>query len=123
MTKKFLFVFASLLPAIASATPVQNEIGYSKGALGAAALIKGDNERALKQILTSKVDANDPAKLINLGRVYARMGRTADAARAFQAVIDSRDHFDVMLSDGRVMDSRAVARRLLQQLQERVATQ
>lgn len=121
MTSKLIFAFALLIPAAGTAAPTQDEVGYSKGALGTAALMNGDNERALEQILASDADANDPAKLLNLGRVYARMGRTADAIRAFQAVIENRDHFDVMLSDGRIMDSRAVARISLKQLQASVA--
>lgn len=117
ITIKFLIPVALMLPAAGVAYAPQDEIGYSKGALGTDALMKGDNERALQQILTSKAEADDPARLINLGRVYARMGRKTDAINAFQAAIDSREHFDVMLSDGRVMDSREVARLSLRKLQ------
>ena len=82
---------------------------------GASAVMRGDNAAALKQMLAA--DANDPAVLINMGRVHARMGHMSDAAKAFEAAMTSRNHYDVLLSDGRIMDSRQVARLSLKHIQ------
>ena len=52
-----------------------DEISYPKGSIGYEALMRGDNEHAVSQILTSaQVSKHDLAKLLNLGRAYARMG-------------------------------------------------
>jgi Tfp pilus assembly protein PilF len=98
------------------------EIGYAKGALGYDALVAGQNELALQQLeAAEKVDANDPARLINLGQVYARLGRTGDAARMFMAAMKSNRHFDLVLADGSVVNSRHAANQALQNLNSRLA--
>ena len=104
-------------------TPSGGEIGYAIGSLGYDALVAGDNERAINQILTSeKVSRNDPARLINLGQAYARTGRTLEAKQMFTAAIVSRDEVDLILADGRVMSSKEAARQALAKLQARVAS-
>jgi uncharacterized protein HemY len=109
---------------VAHAQPAANgEIGYANGSLGYDALIAGDNERAINQILTNeKVSRNDPARLINLGQAYARTGRTFEAQQLFTAAMASRDEVDLILADGRVMSSKEAARLALAKLQARVAT-
>lgn len=99
------------------------EIGYAKGALGYDALVAGDSERAIKQILSNdEFSRHDPARLINLGQAYVRTGRTSEAERLFTHAIQSRDEVDLILADGRVMSSKVVARQALSSLQSRVAT-
>lgn len=99
------------------------ETAYPKGSIGYEALMQGDNERAVSQIMSSEgVSRNDPARLLNLGRAYARMGRTEDAARVFQIALQSRDTVDLVLSDGRVMNSKDAARQAFANLQTRLAT-
>jgi len=106
-------------PAIAQDS---GEIGYAKGALGYDALVAGQNEIALQQLeAAEKVDANDPARLINLGQVYVRMGRTGDAARMFMAAMKSNRHFDLVLANGTVVDSRDAANQALQNLNSQFA--
>lgn len=123
-TAKIVGIAAGLLlmgaPAFAQDS---GEIGYAKGALGYDALVAGQNELALKQLeAAEKVDANDPARLINLGQVYARMGRTGDAARMFMAAMQSDRNFDLVLADGKVVKSREAANLALQNLNSRFAT-
>jgi Flp pilus assembly protein TadD len=122
-------LFASVLIAaaasgVAHAQPATSgEIGYAKGSLGYDALIAGDNERAIDQMLTNaKVSRNDPARLINLGQAYARTGRTFEAQQLFTAAIASRDEVDLILADGRVMSSKEAARQALAKLQARIAS-
>ncbi len=106
-------------PAIAQDS---GEIGYAKGALGYDALVAGQNELALQQLeAAEKVDASDPARLINLGQVYARMGRTGDAARAFMTAMESDRNFELILADGTVINSRDAADQALQKLNNQFA--
>jgi len=99
------------------------EISYPKGSIGYEALMRGDNARAISQIITSEqVSKHDPAKLLNLGRAYARMGMTEQAAGYFKAAMQVRESVELVLADGRVMDSKVVARAAYANLQRRVAT-
>ncbi|WP_417620138.1 tetratricopeptide repeat protein [Parasphingorhabdus sp.] len=122
-TAKIIGIAAGMMlmgaPAIAQES---GEIGYAKGALGYDALVAGDNEIALQQLeMAEKVDANDPARLINLGQVYVRMGRTGDAARMFMAAMQSDRNFDLVLSNGTVVNSRDAADQALQNLNSQLA--
>lgn len=95
----------------ANAEPAKTEVGYPKGALGLAAIQDGDLAKAEAQLNSMKgVKASDPARLINLGQVYARTGRTEEAARAYEAAMKNPKEFDVLLVDGRIMSSREAAR-------------
>jgi Flp pilus assembly protein TadD len=113
-----------LMGVAAHAQPTMNiETAYPKGSIGYEALVMGDNARAVSQILTSaQVSRHDPAKLINLGHAYARMGRMAEASALFTVVMQSRDSVDLVLADGRVMNSKEAARKAYARLQPRLAT-
>ncbi len=122
-TAKIAGIAAAMLmlgtPALAQDA---GEIGYAKGALGYDALVAGENEIALQQLeAAEKVDANDPARLINLGQVYARMGRTGDAARMFMTAMQSDRNFDLVLANGDVVNSRDAANQALQNLNSQFA--
>jgi len=124
---KSLFVGMLLtvgLCGVAQAAPgSQGEIGYPKGSIGYDALVEGDNQRAISQILSSdRVSLRDPAKLINLGQAYARTGRTAEAAELFMMAMQSRENVELVLADGRIMNSREAARQAFSGLQTKVAT-
>lgn len=108
----------ALLSAAAAAAESNNaEIGYERGALGFEALMANDNETALRQIQSAKnVPHNDPARLINLGRAHARLGNVMQAQQAFEAAANCREHFDIVLSNGKVMNSRKAAMLSLQSL-------
>jgi Tfp pilus assembly protein PilF len=99
------------------------EIGYQTGELGYDALMSGDNQRAVDDIMKNLDARNaDPAKLLNLGRAYARMGRNIEAARLFQAAIDSNNQFEVELADGRILPARKAAKLALSQINDRLAS-
>lgn len=108
----------------AQAKPVTGkEISYPKSSIGYEALMRGDNERAVSQIMASEqISKHDPAKLLNLGRAFARMGQTEQAAGYFKAVMELRESVDLVLADGRVMYSKDAAREAYAILQTRVAT-
>lgn len=105
------------LSTAAIAGPEEAEIGYKEGALGYAALTSGEYRKAETQL--NKMDGvakDDPARLINLGQVYAKTGRFEEARRAYMAAMKSDKSFDVVLADGRVLSSRDAARMALSRL-------
>jgi lipopolysaccharide biosynthesis regulator YciM len=113
---------ASLGGVAHAQSPSTTEISYPHGSIGYEALMQGDNDRAILQILANeRVSQNDPAKRINLGQAYARTGRTKEAAALFKAAMQSREDLDLVLADGRVMSSKEAARQALARLQTRVA--
>jgi len=115
-------IAGTMCTAVHAAPSVTGEISYPKESIGYEALMRGDNERAVFQIMANeKVSSGDPAKLLNLGRAYARMGQTDEAAKMFKAVLESRDSVDLVLADGSVMNSQVAARKALASLQRRVA--
>ena len=113
-----------LMGVAAHAQPTMNiETAYPKGSIGYEALVKGDNAQAVSQILASaQVSRHDPAKLLNLGHAYARLGRMDEASALFTVVMQSRDSVDLVLADGSVMNSKEAARKAYARLQPRLAT-
>ena len=84
-----------------------------------AELKAGDNRAAVTKLTGhTTLDARDPSRLINLGTAYARLGRTNDAAAAYNAAIDSPVRYDLELASGRYVDSRWAARTALANLTE-----
>lgn len=121
----FMSVLATFAGAgLAHAAPAVNgEISYPAGSIGYDALVAGDNERAITQIMTNnRVSRRDPAKLINLGQAYARTGRTAEATVLFESAMASREQIDLVLANGRIIDSKEAARLALSRLQTKITT-
>lgn len=119
-------------PALAADNNGQNaqksEIGYESGSLGFAALNSGDNADAIQQINANdgfsdkELSLRDPAKLMNLAAAYWRMGDLSSAQMHYEAVRDNRTSFDLVLADGRVVNSRDAAREALGKLNIRIAS-
>lgn len=86
------------------------------------AMISGRTEAAIAQLqATLAKDSSDPSALINLGTAYARLGRTEEASKLFRAAIVSANHYDLLLADGRWIDSRRAARMAVAMLEQRRA--
>ena len=93
-----------------------SEVGYASGSLAVGDLMTGKLDRAERILAAqSAEDARDPARLINLGIVYARSGRTEQARASFAAARDTTDE-TLVLSDGREASSRVVAQQQLAML-------
>jgi tetratricopeptide (TPR) repeat protein len=135
MTTKVIAIAALAALGMAApgfAQPVQNraaasEIGYEAGALGYAALLQGNYPAALEQMQAAEKEVSpaasrDPARLINMGLAYAKLGDVASARQHYQAAITAPASFDIILSDGRVMDSRVAARHALRRLDQGYAS-
>lgn len=111
---------ATVVAAPALAEPA--EVEYPQGSLGYSALLDSDYARAEAQLRSDNgVSSSDPARLINLGQVLARTGRTGEAARLFKQVRSS-DNVEVVLADGRTMGSQEAANRALRALRTRFAS-
>lgn len=103
------------LPAVAAEKQAPRvETGFEVGALGLAAIDRRDWSAAEQQLLATRgVSTNDPARLINLGRVYAETGRHNLAIASFRKAMESPHPYAVTLGDGTVATTDQVARAAL----------
>ena len=120
-------LFASALIATAfcavahAESKIAGETAYPKTAIGYEALMSGDNERAISDMLKGNISRHDPAFLLNLGQAYARSGRIAEARELFRKAAKKRDDIDLVLADGRIINSRQAARQALATVQVGIA--
>jgi hypothetical protein len=89
------------------------EDGYGRGSLGVAAIARGDWQAAEALIQDGQTDAEDPARLINLGKVYMETGRPGMALSAWRLALASPNHFMVETADGQWVSTKTVAERAL----------
>lgn len=125
MKKSVLAAIAALsLSACASNEPgLMVEQGYQRGALGVAAIDRGDWSAAEAQLAELRgVRADDPARLINLGKVYMETGRAAEALSAWRLALAADRHFEVETADGRVVSTDQLAREALAHYDRRMQT-
>lgn len=96
---------------MAQATGLTVEASRSVADIGSLELAAGQPSAAIARIDANRdIDADDPAALINRGTALARLGDEAAARASFLAAIASRQSYDLELSDGRWLESRAAAR-------------
>lgn len=108
-----LIAVAAGLSIATASWAAPSEVGYVKGSLAVDDLQDGRLDRAEKILAAeSAADAADPARLINLGIVYARSGRM-DAARTTFIAAGRAPEESLFLSDGSEVSSRTVARQQL----------
>ena len=121
-------ILASLAIAAAAAgnPPVVVEGERARGediakGFGYAELATGDDRGAIADIRENgSADAADPARLINLGIAYARIGDTAQARALFEQARDSRDSARLETAEGKWIAARALAERGLRMLDDGV---
>ena len=90
------------------------ETGYEPGALGVAAIERGDWSRAEElHKANATAQTKDPAWLINMGNVYQATGRHDLAIAMWQRALEMPRHHMVELQDGSVASTADVARRAL----------
>ncbi len=91
------------------------ETGYQPGALGVAAIERGDWSRAEELLNASTAaKASDPAWLINMGNVYQATGRHDLAIVMWQRALEAPQPHMLQLQDGSVASSADVARLALE---------
>lgn len=89
------------------------EAGYQPGALAVAAIDRGDWTHAERLLTdTHRGSADDPARLINLGKVYWETGRQ-DQARALWRRAAAIDPVEVETVGGRSVSTAVLAREAL----------
>jgi Flp pilus assembly protein TadD len=116
-----LIALAAMNPAMAESETAP-ETRYAASTIGYEALMAGDNEKAIADLMASPVSRHDPAFLLNLGQAYMRSGRTAEAREMFRLAMKKRDSVDLVLADGRVMNSKLAARQALATVQVGLAS-
>lgn len=104
-------LIASLLLAQAAVPAANVEVAVSE-------LKDGDAAAAAAKIENSKADEQHPARLINLGVAYARMGRTEEARAMFRAAANSDERYRLETTSGEWIDSRDLALRALKRLDQ-----
>lgn len=109
-----LLAFAALSASAATAASAQAvESGYARGTLAVAAIDRGDWARAEQLLTDVRLDADDPARLINLGQVYWEQGRHGEALSAWRRALASTRHFEVETLSGRTVSTAQIAREAL----------
>lgn len=100
-----------LLSACASNQVAMVETGYEPGALGLAAIERHDWQKAEALLNEQRgVGEANPARLINLGTVYWRSGREAEARATWKRALAAERHFMVADGTGRMVSTDAMAR-------------
>lgn len=122
--KKILLPLAALAfasPAAAQSIVVVTAPQADESVLPVAytELKAGENQAAVDKLTgETRLDKRDPSRLINLGTAYARLGRTAEAAAAYDSAIGSPIRYDLELANGDYVDSRWAARTALANLKQ-----
>ena len=86
---------------------------------GYTAIMGADYATAERDIRGADVSKYDPARLINLGVVFAKTGRREAAERSFKRVL-MQDEVQMILVNGETASSHEVATRALASLQNGV---
>jgi Flp pilus assembly protein TadD len=111
------------LAGAAHAEPMlEGEVAYPAKAIGYDGLMAGDNQRAIDDMMAGNISRHDPAFLLNLGQAYARSGRVAEARDLFRRAARKLEAVDLVLADGRVINSKLAARQALATVQVGLAS-
>ena len=123
MKKLALLVFGTAsLAACASGPAPMAETGYPTGSLGLAAIERGDWATAERLLTDNSYAArNDPARLVNLGRVYMATGRTAEALAIWRQAAADPAPAEVVTLGGRTARTDQLAREALAYYEVRTA--
>ena len=121
--KATLFLLMAAAPLYAAAAEPAVEEGFERGSLGVAAIDRGDWAAAERALMEDRgIRADNPARLINLGRVYMATGRTGLALATWQAALASDRHFMVSTMDGRYVSTKELAAQALAMHEPRLST-
>ncbi len=122
MRKLWLMAATATLFAGGAAQAQDVESGMPRGSLAVAAIERGDLDRAETLLLRSVLDSTDPARLINLGYVYQRQGRSAEAIAAWRAALEAPRHRLIETMSGREVRTDQLAREMLARYQAVIAS-
>ncbi len=109
-------VATSLAVAAAPALAQSDQWGDSMNTVGLAAqtLADGETTRAIALLKAELAqDPDDPALLINLGIAQAQAGMEEQARASFNSALASRNPVELATANGRLTDSRSLARQAI----------
>lgn len=110
-----LTLAASLFAQAATPIVVTEEKGVQEVAYEELAV--GEDRRAIEIIEANEsLDADDPARLINLGIAHARIGDEAAARELFRSAANSDQRMELETATGEWEDSRMLAKIALRKL-------
>jgi len=115
MKKLAISALGTIALSACAATPgPMVESGYPVGSLAFAAIERGDWATAERLLtLDRRVAQDDPARLVNLGRVYMATGRTAEALTVWRQALASPHPVEVETLGGRTATTDQLARQAL----------
>lgn len=106
-------LLAALPVSGVSAAPMMEE-GFAPGSLGVSAIDRGDWVAAERALMKHRgIRADNPARLINLGRVYMETDRPGLAMLTWEKALASDRHFMVATIDGRYVSTKELAAQAL----------
>jgi tetratricopeptide (TPR) repeat protein len=118
------FALGILALSAASAVSAQSvEEGYPVGSLAVAAIERSDwatAERLLSQ--DRGVEADNPARLLNLGQVYMATGRQAQALAAWREALADPHPAEVTTLGGRTTTTAQLAQEAIDHYERALAT-
>jgi len=108
----------------ASATSAQTvEEGYPVGSLAVAAIERSDWATAERLLSESRgVEADNPARLLNLGQVYMATGRPSQALAAWREALADPHPADVTTLGGRTTTTAQLAQEALDHYERALST-
>ena len=114
---KKLVLIAAATAALGACTSTPGpmvEAGYPAGSLALAAIERGDWATAERLLTDDRlISADDPARLVNLGRVYMATGRRERALAAWRRALASPNPVEVETLGGRLVMTDELAREAL----------
>lgn len=117
-----LLALAGLSLAGCATAPAVEE-GYARGSLGVAAIERQDWAAAEAALMEMReISEDDPARLINLGKVYMETGRLGLAMTAWRRALASDRHVMVETLGGRWVSTRQLAEQALAENEPRFRT-
>ncbi len=105
-------------PAATAQAQLQTSTDNAGGHFAARLLARGESEpaiRRLEQALENRPD--DPALLINMGIALAHIGDDAGAQAMFERALASSKPSDLATAEGKLIDSRRLARKAMRMLE------
>lgn len=113
MRKALLLVAGIALPAFAAMAQPPVPKGYTAEPLGASAIEQRDWSAAERELNARGLKQDDPARLINLGRIYMETGRRDEAIALWRQAMASDQEYMVQTAKGETISTRELARRAL----------
>lgn len=105
-------------PAATTPNQLQPHDYNASEQLSSRALARGESELAIRRLeLALEQQPEDPALLINLGIALAQTGEDAQAEAMFERALVSSEPVGLETAEGKLVDSRRLARKALRMLE------